>query len=192
VIVVVRRQLEVIMARLETLIALSIFVVTTSTVHAKDPPAFKNWLGPQTNENATPFAPVVGKPIDPAKHDKLPRYDITLEIAKGGDLKLPASENAIITFDGREFTTLKDFHPDKDATYLFCRMQLKPDKLGWRFYTLNARITDGNLKGAIVHLRDGRIQDSIADPCVAIYRIPEGLNVEAGKAPFEIVALFAK
>ncbi|MCA9174766.1 MAG: hypothetical protein KDB14_09815 [Planctomycetales bacterium] len=180
------------MTRLETLIALAVFMVATSTVHANDQPAFSKWLGPQTNDNATPFAPVVGKRIDAAKHDKLPRYDITLEIVKGGDLKLPVSENAIITFDGGEFTAMKDFHPDKDATYLFCRMQLKPDKLGWRFYTLNARIIDGNLKGAIVHLRDGKIQDSITDPCVAIYRIPDDLNVEVGKAPFEIVALFAK
>jgi hypothetical protein len=189
---VVRRQLEAIMSRLETLIALAIFVVATSTVRANDQPAFSKWLGPQTNDNATPFAPVVGKPIDPAKHDKLPRYDLTLEIAKGGDLKIPVSENAIITFEGKEFQKLKDFHPDKDATYLFCRMQLKPDKRGWRFYTLNVRITDGNLKGAVVHLRDGRIQDSITDPCLAIYKIPDDLSVEAGKVPFEIVALFAK
>jgi hypothetical protein len=71
-------------------------------------------------------------------------------------------------------------------------MQLKPEKLGWRFHTLNARITDGNLKGAIVHFRDGRIQESITDPCMAIYRIPDDLKVEAGKIPFEVVALFAK
>jgi hypothetical protein len=180
------------MSRLETLIALAIFVVATSTVHANDQHAFSKWLGPQTNENATPFTPVVGKPIYLAKHDKLPRYDISLEIVKGGDLKLPVSENGIITFDGREFSKLKDFHPDKDGTYLFCRMQLKPEKIGWRFYTLNARITDGKLKGAVVHLRDGRIQDSITDPCVAIYKIPDDLSVEAGKVPFEIVALFAK
>ena len=115
------------MARLETLVALAIFVVATSTVHANDQPTFSKWLGPQTNDNATPFAPVVGKPIDPAKHDKLPRYDITLEIVKGGELKLPVSENAIITFDGREFLKLKDFHPDKDAT-----LSILPDAIETR------------------------------------------------------------
>jgi hypothetical protein len=189
---VVRRQLEVIMARLKTLMALAIFLVATSTVHANDEPAVSKWLGPQTNENATPFAPVVGKPIDQASHGKLSRYDILMEIVKGGDLKLAVSENPIITFDRGEFRILKDFHSDKDGMYLFCRMQLKPEKLGWRFYTLNARITDGNLKGAIVHFRDGRIHESITDPCMAIYRIPDDLKVEAGKIPFEVVALFAK
>jgi hypothetical protein len=188
----VRRRLEVIMASPKTLLALAVFLVATSTVDANDESVVSKWLGPQTNENAPPFAQVVGKPIDQASHDKLSRYNISLELVKGGDLKLAVSENPIITFDGREFRTLKDFHSDKDGVYLFCRMQLKPEELGWRFYTLNARITDGSLKGAIVHLRDGRIQKSITDPCMAIYRIPDDVKVEAGKIPFEIVALFAK
>ena len=180
------------MAPLKTLISVTVFMFTVGTIRADDPPAFSDWLGPQTNDDASLFAPVVGKRIDPTKHDKLPRYKITLEIVKGGDIRLPLSENHTITFDGKEFSKLTDFHPDKDAAYLLCQMQLKPGALGWRFYTMNARVTDGILKGAIVHFRDGRIQESITDPCVAVYRIPEGCDVKIDKVPFEIVALFAK
>jgi hypothetical protein len=78
----VRRQLEVIMARLEILIASAIFVVATSTVHGNDQVPFSHWLGPQTNDNATAFAPVVGKRIDPVKHDKLSRYTSHLKSQK--------------------------------------------------------------------------------------------------------------
>lgn len=180
------------MARMKTLIVVAFFLFTIGTIRADDPPAFSDWLGPQTNDDASVFAPVVGKRIDPKNHDKLPRYKITLEIVDGGDLRLPLSENPTTTFDGKEFSQLTDFHPDKDAAYLLCRMQLKPGALGWRFYTMNARITDGKLKGAIVHFRDGKIQESITDPCIAVYRIPEGIDVKSGEVPFEIVALLAK
>ena len=138
------------------------------------------------------LAPVVGKPIDAANHDKLPRYEISLNIVKGADLRLPASENAIVTFDGTEFRQTKDFDSDKDSLYLLGQMQLQKDKLGWRFYTFNVRITDGALEGAVVHLRDGKIQDSITDPCIAVYSIPDDVKVEEGNVPFEVVGLFAK
>ena len=189
---IVRRQRSNLMAHLKSLVVVILIVVASSAVRAKAQPIFSRWLGPQTNENSTLFAPVSGKPIDPTKHDKLPRYEFSLEIVKGGDLKLPVSENAIVTFDGKEFRQTKDFAPDEEATYLFCRMQLKKGELGWRFYTFNVRVTDGVLEGAVVHFRDGRIQGNITDPCIAIYRIPDDIEVETGTVPFEIVALFAK
>ena len=158
---------------------------------------FSEWLGPQTNEKAGPWDVVgppivVGSPIDAAKHDKLSRYEITLEVVKGADIKLPDSKNPIVTFDGRGFTQVEDFSPDHVALYLVGKMQLWKDEGGWRFYTLNLRVTDGNLKGAIVHLRDGKIQDDITDSCIAIYRIPDNLKIATGDVSFEVVALFAK
>lgn len=167
-------------------------VIVISAVPAHGQSSFNEWLGPQSNEKATLVAPVVGQAIDPAKHDKLSRYDITLEIVKGADLKLPVSVNPVVTFGEREFQQTKEFRADKDATYIPAKMQLKKHELGWRFYTLNVRVKDGKLRGAVVHFRDGKIQESIADPCIAVYRIPDNVEVMAGKIPFDVVALFTK
>lgn len=171
-----------------------LFVFASVVAEAQDAqgrPPFKSWLGPQTNKTAR-FPSVVGQVIDVARHDKLPRYDLSLKIIKGTGLRMPASKNAIVTFDGTEFQQTKDFAGDKDARYVVAQMQLKKGQPGWRFYTLNVRITAGALKGAVVHLRDGKIQDSMTDPCIAVYRIPGDLKVDEGNVPFEVVALFAK
>lgn len=158
---------------------------------------FREWLGPQTNEKAGLFdvvgpPPVVGSPIDIANHEKLRRYEIDLKVVQGADLDVPDSENPVVTFDGRGFQHSKDFRADHEARYLVGKVLLRNDESGWGFYTLNVRVTDGDLKGAIVHLRDGKIQDEITDPCIAIYRIPDVLDVETGNVPFEVVALTAK
>ena len=191
-ILVVHHQLEILLARPKPLICLVLVHCAIGGFLADAHASFREWLGPQTNENATLFAPVVVKPIDPAKHDRLSHYQIDLAIVRGRDLKLPASDNAIVTFTGKRFQQSKEFRADEKAMYLVGKMQLKRDRVGRRFYTLNARVTKGQLKGAVVHLRDGKIQDSITDPCIAIYRIPDDIEVKTGKVPFEIVALFAK
>jgi hypothetical protein len=72
------------------------------------------------------------------------------------------------------------------------RVQLKKSKPGWRFYTLNVRVKAGPLKGAIVHLRDGRIQNSITDPCISVYRVPANVEIKPGDLDVEPVAMFAK
>jgi len=188
----VPRQLELNMPRPHSFAFLLILLVAPSGVWAQTQSPFSKWLGAQTNEKAPQFAPVVGKPLDRGKHDKLRRYEISLKIVKGASLKLPSSENAIVTFGERGIQQIESFQSKDDALYLLGTMQLEKHELGWRFYTLNVRVTAGELKGAVVHLRDGKLQKSITDPCIAIYRIPKDVKVEIGEVPFEVVALFAK
>lgn len=175
--------------------ALSLCVLTVLHDSPLDPTpavAFEKWLGPQTNDTATLFAPVAGPPIDAAKDKTLSRYDISVSVIPGGKLALPKSENPTVTFDGADFQQMGAFKLEQDALYLVGRVQLKKGNLGWRFYTLNVRIKAGPLEGAIVHLRDGRIQNSITDPCIAVYRIPANVEIKPGDLPVEAVAMFTK
>jgi hypothetical protein len=174
---------------------LSLCMIASGDDGHRDPvPAvpLEKWLGPQTNDTATLFAPVVGPPIDAAKHEKLSRYDISVSVVPGRKLALPKSENPAVTFDGAEFQQIGALKPDQEALYVVGRVQLKKSKLGWRFYTLNVRVKAGPLEGAIVHLRDGRIQNSITDPCISVYRVPAHVDIKPGDLAVEPVAMFAK
>jgi hypothetical protein len=163
---------------------------------ADDAQNWEAWLGPQSNKQATLeatlFQPVVGSPVDQAKDPRISNHEISLRVVKGADLRIPQSENPTVTFSGTAFQQTAGFRPDPNALYLVGQMQLKKGQLGERFYTLNVRIKDGPLKGAVVHLRDGNIQESIKDPCTAVYRLPADLKVNAEAVPFEVVAIFAK
>ena len=97
----------------------------------------------------------------------------------------------MVTFHGNKLKQLDKFKPEPKSPYLVCSLKLKA-KAGWRIRRLDARVTAGPLKGAIVRFRDNKIQDSIKDPCFAVYKIPEDMKVDTGTVPFEIVSFFAK
>ena len=153
---------------------------------------FSKWLGPQQNsERDCSFGLVVDHPIDPKEDRRLSKYKLALRILPGSKLELPKTSNPLVSFDGKKFKHAPKFKPDSDELYLLATIHLNVP-LGWRIYTLNARVTAGPLKGAIVHFRDGEIQESIRDPCLAVYRIPKDIKVKPGNIPFEIVSFFAK
>jgi hypothetical protein len=63
-----------------------------------------------------------------------------------------------------------------------------------RYYALNVRFTQGTLKNAVVQLRDytGGRSPSEKDPYVAIYKIPEHIEVEEGELDFHVIRILAK
>lgn len=164
------------------------FAVSSAVAQSAEP--FEKWLGPQ--KNGLINRNVVRDTIDRAKHEKLSCYNFSLLVVNGSELKLPTSENPIVIFDGKEFKEVMSFVADANSKYLVSTFQLKKDQLGWRFYTLNVRVSDGELKGAIVHLRNDRIQETISEPCIAVYKIPSEMEIEVGEVPFEVVSYFAK
>lgn len=164
--------------------------ISVSSAVAQSRGPFEKWLGPQKNSLIN--RNVVREAIDRAKHEKLSCYNFSLLVVKGSDLKLPTSENPVVIFDGSEFKEVMSFTADANSKYLLSTFQLKKDQLGWRFYTLNVRVSDGALKGAIIHLRNDRIQETISEPCIAVYRIPSEILIEVGEVPFEVVSYFAK
>lgn len=153
---------------------------------------FAYWLGPQTNKRINRFDRVVGKPFDVTKDEKLQKYDISLRVVKGRDMKLPDSQNAVITYQDRKFRKKRRFQPQQETLYLVAQMQLKKKRLGWRFFTMNFRVKEGPLKGAIVHLRDGSGPKSILDPYIAVYALPDKYADAVGPLSFEGVSMFAK
>ena len=159
--------------------------------------SFEDWLGPQTNENATVSSPVVGTVIDSKSDRKLSRYDVSLKLVRGKDIEIPASDNPVVTLVDGQPAEVKKVKLIDNRIYLVGRVQLKPKQLGWRFYTLNLRVKKGPLKGAVVHLRDGSLQNSIRDACIAVYPIPREYGIRVGEGQmlpidFEIVAQFSK
>lgn len=152
--------------------------------------SFEKWLGPQKNSIAD-FG-VVREVIDHRENRKLKLYDMGVKVVKGSELRVSDSENPLVVYEQGEFKQVKSFTADAESLYILTTFQLKKNQLGWVFYSLNVRVTDGELKGAIVHLRDDKIQESIKDPCFAIYKLPSDLKVKPGDLPFEVVSYFSK
>jgi len=181
-------------AILTLVVSLALITTISNTARSEDekPSPISTWLGPQQNDKvARTFVLVVGRPIDKEMDHRLSKYKLGLRIVRGSKIELPKTSNPLVTFDGKKYIQDDNFKPDPDELYVVTTIQLDAP-LGWRIYTLNARVKSGPLKDAIVHFRDDKIQESIQGPCHAVYKVPKGMDVKPGNVPFEIVSLFAK
>lgn len=59
-------------------------------------------------------------------------------------------------------------------------------------FDLNVRITEGPVAGALIHCRSGKILETYLEPMVAVYKIPEGLDVDLSEPKIEIVGFRSK
>jgi len=122
--------------------------------------------------------------------NKLDRYSVRLRVVEAAQFETPRTTNGVVTFVGGEFAPFESRGADGDGLLLVGTLQLE-GALGWRFYALDLRVVDGPLAGAIVHLRDGGLQDSTVGPCVAVYPIPDDVQIRTGPVDFEVVGYSA-
>jgi hypothetical protein len=161
-------------------------------------PAFANWLGPQENDKKPDWRtigmvyPVAEKEGIRQRNDpELANHEISLTVVDGSRLQLPKSANSVVTFDGKSFQRKGHFPKQAGVKYLAGNISLKTE-LGCRIYKLNVRVTKGPLKGAIVHLWDHRVPDSIGDPYFSAFEVPREYGMVEGPVEFEIVSYFYK
>jgi len=132
-------------------------------------------------------------PLKPDRHKVLALYAISLSVVRGSQLNLLKSANALVTYDGKRFqrVPVDRFRPVKDAYYLYGHFRLKEQR-GYRFYQLDVRIAEGPLQGRIVHLCDGKLQESVRDPCQAVFEVPERWGLREGPTQIDIVHYVVK
>jgi hypothetical protein len=133
-------------------------------------------------------------------------YTITLRVVRGDELRwqllpatlwrsLPSGLQRILplapaprvtTFDSKRHcvAAVDEIVIDEDALYVFGRCVAWES--GIRIYTLDVRVTDGPLTGALVHLRDGQRPEP-GGPYYCAYKIPAASNMPRGRIPFEVV-----
>jgi hypothetical protein len=188
------------MAKHSVLVLVAAIVISSASGGESQEPvpsAFSKWLGPQENEKYpgkpdrwVVADPVVERVITQKDHPRLSKYEISLSVVKGSQVRVPESANALLVFDGKSFQRIKQFEPRRESKYVFGKISLKAE-YGWRIYTLNVRVTKGRLKGAIVHLWDGKVPDSIEDPYISAFEIPAQFELAEGPMEFEIVSFYA-
>lgn len=140
------------------------------------------WLGPQTQ----PESAQEGF----ALFDDL--YKVSLIVVRGDELKSMKVPN-IVHFDDTVRRAPADWpeHIEKDAKYVLGRIR-KKGRSHVAVYTLDCRIEDGPLKGAVVHLRDGRLPEDLTGEFAAYYRIPDEVEIDPGALKFRVVLKWYK
>jgi hypothetical protein len=162
-------------------VAMSLYIGHTNQARRN---SFATWLGPQE-----PFRSVFGstdRVHDIENHPLLRSYDISLHVVLGGSLEIRESPNGVVGFDGRDIMEEKQLTVESDDTLLVGRIKLRTGERWKRFYSLDLRVRQGPLKGAVVHVRDGKIQNSVVDECVCIYFIPPGISIDEGPVAFDV------
>jgi hypothetical protein len=146
----------------------------------------ESWLGPQQFQPSQlgPF------PIS-VNQSMLNKYKIGIVVVEGeklkkNTLKLNSTRNPIVTFKDDQIIEINKFIVDPKKSYLFGYIFLT-ESGGRRIYNLDVEITDGNLKGAIIHLRKGNVQLHTREPCFAIYEIPKNLKIKHKKLKFKVL-----
>lgn len=136
------------------------------------------WLGSQTQpksvrEGFTDF-------------DEL--YSVSLIVIPGDKLKAMKDLRNVVHFDETVRRAPEDWreHVENDAKYVLGRIN-KKERWHLAVYTVDCRIEDGPLKGAIVHLRDNRFPEDKTTDMAAYYRIPDDIEIEGGTLKFQII-----
>ncbi|WP_145250498.1 hypothetical protein [Aeoliella mucimassa] len=144
---------------------------------------------------------------------------IDLQVIRGSKVKLPETPNGYTTLVNGEVSTLffmtKVPLPRYEEGELPLERRIPPQPTGVKLpirkdslyivgitrlgestlqggYSLNVRIKEGPLAGAIVYLRDYEHPESVGDPFVAIYKIPDDLEVPEGPLSFKVVHISSK
>lgn len=96
-----------------------------------------------------------------------------------------------MTFNGKTLIGTEEGVIEPEATYLYGRLKLLK-QYGQRIYTCDVRLEEGPLQGAIVHLRDGILPESIGDAYQCYYRVPDELGVPEGNIKAKVIGWSAK
>ena len=164
------------------------FIVSSVTACRSEPTpeqvsGYSQWLGEQTKNVVHPLY------VD---HD--PReecWDVSLSVVQGSKLEVPGTKNPVVSFDGSKVVHLQPGTKLDHARYLVVRADFNATK-GWYVYEFTLRVDGGPLNGAVVRIRNGHLPETISDPLVGIYRIPDVLRVSEGPQDFEVINFVAK
>lgn len=137
------------------------------------------WLG--KSRYGSVFAPVCANMQNSSRD-----FAITLNVAYGRDISIPRSRNFVVTCEKGLVVRAIQPRLSPDRKYLIGEIRLK-EQYGTRVAVCDLEITDGPLKGAVVHLRDEYTSESIGDPYFSYFEIPSDLNLAPGPVPFRIV-----
>jgi hypothetical protein len=137
------------------------------------------WLG--QNRYGSVFAPVCANMQNSSRD-----FAITLNVAYGREIRIPRSRNFVVTCEKGLVVRAVQPRLLPDRKYLIGEIRLK-EQYGTRVAVCDLEITDGPLKGAVVHLRDEYTSESIPDPYFSYFEIPSELNLPSGPVPFRIV-----
>jgi len=168
---------------------------------------YEVWLGRQKNVNQ-----LFGKSrfiVDRSgSNGEDPKWDfvkneitIELRIVAGSKVKLPDTKNGYTTLINGEVASVskkKNLQIMPYSMYVVGVFRQKesleqPGRyIGGRYYSLNARISKGPLKGAVVHFLDGRVTMSLKDPKVAVYKIPAHIKTAEGILDYQIIRVSRK
>jgi len=159
---------------------LNIILTLTGLAFCQEQVAFSSIFGPQNiSKNIFTF-------INSAND-----FDISVVAIKGKDIIFDKSRNSIITLNDGQLTKSVEPKIIENRTYVFTKIKLKT-RLGSRVYDCSVEITEGKLKGAIIHIRDNKFPDSITDAYQAYFLLPKELQIPEGKLNFKIVDFKSK
>ena len=174
-----RMGVRTLAARRVTSLAFALVLCCDSSPSQDEVEAYASWLGPQTIDPMIAAGPGY----------KLERYRVDLRVVEAADFEMPETTNDVVTFSDGEFGPFELRAVEGARPLLVGSLRLEAE-LGWRFYNLDVRVLEGPLRGALVHLRDGQLPASITDPYVAVYPIPDDVQVDPGPLEFEVVGHF--
>lgn len=137
------------------------------------------WLG--NGRYSSMFAPVCAKMQNSSRD-----FAITLNVAYGRDIRIPPSRNFVVTCENGVIVRAIPPRLSPDRKYLTGEIRLEA-QYGTRVAICDLEITDGPLKGAVVHTRDHYTAESIGDPYFCYFEIPSDLNLAPGPVPFGII-----
>lgn len=172
---------------------------------------FVVWLGKQTNSGPIGhFRSIVdssGSSESDWRWENIKdSLDIQLRIIAGYNVRrvsradrskvyqeLPQTKNGYTTLINGEVGSVKD-QAELQIRHnsLYVVGIVKQTKGVGRIRSLNARITRGPLTNAVVHLRDNTWNESMTDPFVAVYKIPEHIEVTEGDLEFRVIRVVEK
>ena len=98
-----------------------------------------------------------------------------------------SSVDQLTTLVDGEVKRVKQASINQHALYLVAWIDLVPE-LGWYLYHVDLCAKDPPLKGAVIHLLDGGIAESIQGRKVAYYQLPAELEIAEGPVAFNLIS----
>ena len=117
---------------------------------------------------------------------------ISVRVVDGESVVLPRSENPITAVINGELTEQSNVSLDPSRKYVIGQITSSDASSGKRLYIVDLLVRNGPLKGAIIHLRSGELQRSPDGPLLAVFEIPEGLELANGVMEFDVIGLKSK
>lgn len=150
---------------------------------------FEQIFGPQELPRLA-RALIGGRPDDEvvSSDSRLESYAIRLRVVRGRRLQLAEDVPITTLIDGRP-TAVERWEPSPRRAYVHGTVDLRSERGGWALYTVVVRVTSGELKGALIDLRDGHL-DTAGRSHQAVYELPAGVEIGEGEIEFQVAWAF--